>query len=152
MIVLHISTLVCLYLYVNAFFFNWTPQLFASARWVDLLNSVHRKESFHSQESDTSIWSEYIFRPLGRHRHAFCDLTLSSTKNVTALLSLFVIKCENSKNRIKYIAGGKGEQFTGRRKVSTVSQVLSSIQHICYRKTSGSNMGVPNLLLAPGAI
>jgi len=31
-------------------------------------------------------------------------------------------------------------------------QVLSSIQYICFRKTSISNMGSPNLLLAPGAI
>jgi len=30
--------------------------------------------------------------------------------------------------------------------------ILSSIQYICFRKTSGSNMGAPNLLLAPGAI
>jgi len=39
-----------------------------------------------------------------------------------------------------------------RRKVPTMSQVLSSMQYICFRKTSGSNMGAPNLLLAPGAI
>ena len=25
-------------------------------------------------------------------------------------------------------------------------------KHFCFRKTSGSNMGAPNLLLAPGAI
>jgi len=25
-------------------------------------------------------------------------------------------------------------------------------QHICFQKSSGSNMGAPNLLLAPGAI
>jgi len=31
-------------------------------------------------------------------------------------------------------------------------QALSSIQYICFRKTSGSNMGAPNLLLAPDAI
>jgi len=40
----------------------------------------------------------------------------------------------------------------GRRKVPTMSQVLSSIQYICLWKTSVSNMGAPNLLLAPGAI
>jgi len=40
----------------------------------------------------------------------------------------------------------------GHRKVPTMSHVLSSIQYICFRKTSGSNMGTPNLLLAPGAI
>jgi len=40
----------------------------------------------------------------------------------------------------------------GRLKVPTMSQVLSSIQYICFRKTSGSNMGAPNLLLDPRAI
>jgi len=45
-----------------------------------------------------------------------------------------------------------GRRMTGgRRKVSTMSQVLSSIQYICFRKISGSNMGAPNLLLALGA-
>jgi len=55
--------------------------------------------------------------------------------------------------------GGKGPEFLGRRitaggrrKVPTVSQVLSLIQQICFRKSSGSNMGAPNLLLALGAI
>jgi len=38
------------------------------------------------------------------------------------------------------------------RKVPTMSQVLSSIQYICFRKTVGSNMESPNLLLASGAI
>ena len=36
--------------------------------------------------------------------------------------------------------------------VATMSQVLSSIQYICFRKTLGSNMGAPNFLLVPGAI
>jgi len=39
-----------------------------------------------------------------------------------------------------------------RRKIPTMSQVLSSLQCICFRKTTVSNMGAPNLLLAPGAI
>jgi len=53
---------------------------------------------------------------------------------------------------------GGGEILRGRRmiveaqKAPTVPQALSSIQYICFRKTSGSNMGAPNLLLAPGAI
>jgi len=53
--------------------------------------------------------------------------------------------------------GGKGGQFSGRqiiagrRKVPTMSQVLSSMEYICFQKT-GSNMGAPNLLLAPGPI
>ena len=52
-----------------------------------------------------------------------------------------------------------GAKFPGRRmtagrrrKVPTMSQVLFSIQYICFRKISGSNMGAPNLLLAPGAV
>jgi len=61
--------------------------------------------------------------------------------------------------------GEKGAQFPGRRitmgapngrggrrKVPTMSHVLSSTQYISFRKISGSNMGAPNLLFAPGAI
>jgi len=57
--------------------------------------------------------------------------------------------------------GGKEEQFhvrritmgaqnhcVGRRKGPTISQVLSSVQYICFQTTSGSNMGVPNSKLA----
>jgi len=33
-----------------------------------------------------------------------------------------------------------------------MSQLLSSVLYICFRKTSGSNIGAPNLLHAPGAI
>jgi len=40
----------------------------------------------------------------------------------------------------------------GRRKFPTMSQVLSSIQYICFRKTSGSNTRAPKLLFAPGTI
>ena len=39
-----------------------------------------------------------------------------------------------------------------RRKVPTMSQALSSIQCICFRKISGSNIGASNLLLALGAV
>jgi len=46
----------------------------------------------------------------------------------------------------------EGAQFSGRRKVPIMSQVLSSVQHICFRKISVSNMGASNSLLAPGAI
>jgi len=51
--------------------------------------------------------------------------------------------------------GNEGEQFPGTewlqraRKSPKIPQVLSSIQCICFRKTSDLNMGVPNLLLAP---
>jgi len=44
------------------------------------------------------------------------------------------------------------ESLRGRRKVTTMSHVLSPKQYICFRKTSGSNMGVPNVLPSPGAI
>jgi len=47
---------------------------------------------------------------------------------------------------------GGAESLRGRRKVPTVSQVHCLIQYICFRKTSGSNMGASHLLLAPGAI
>jgi len=33
-----------------------------------------------------------------------------------------------------------------------MSQALSSIHYIYFQNISGLNMGVPNLLLAPGAI
>ena len=44
------------------------------------------------------------------------------------------------------------EWLRGRRKVSTMSQVLSSIQYICFPKTSNSNVKPSSLLFAPGAI
>jgi len=43
---------------------------------------------------------------------------------------------------------GDPESLRRRRKVPTISQVLSSMQYICFRKTSGSNIWAPNLLLA----
>jgi len=57
--------------------------------------------------------------------------------------------------------GARGTQFPGRRSLcgrwkadhyATMSQVLSYILYICFRKTSVSNMRAPNWLLAPGAI
>jgi len=50
------------------------------------------------------------------------------------------------------IANGGAQSLRGRWKITKLSQVLSSIQYICFRKISGSNMGAPNLLLAPGPI
>jgi len=51
----------------------------------------------------------------------------------------------------------EGAQFTGRRITmrapkSPDNVTRTSVQYICFRKTSGSNIGAPNLLLAPGAI
>jgi len=61
-----------------------------------------------------------------------------------------------------YRGWARGSQFPGRRitmgalnhcgrhrKVSAMSQVLSSVQYICFRKTSGTNMEAQNLFLAP---
>jgi len=53
--------------------------------------------------------------------------------------------------------GGQGAQFPGHRITIKAPKSLNnvtstSVQYICFRKTSGSNMGAPNLLLAPGAI
>ena len=47
---------------------------------------------------------------------------------------------------------GQGGHFPGRRKSLMMSQILSSMQNICFRKTSGSNMAASNSLLVPGAI
>ena len=50
------------------------------------------------------------------------------------------------------ITTGSTEWLRGSQKVQTMSQVFSSIQHICFLMTSNSNMGAPNLLLALGAV
>jgi len=49
-------------------------------------------------------------------------------------------------------ARGPPNDCAGRRQVPTMPQVFSSVHYICFQKTSGSNMGVPNLLFARGAI
>jgi len=53
--------------------------------------------------------------------------------------------------------GGQGAQFPGRRITMKATKspnnvTSTSVQHICFRKTSGSNMRARKLLLAPGAI
>ena len=45
----------------------------------------------------------------------------------------------------------KSNDSGGRRKVSTMSQVLSSAHYICFRYTSGSNMGAEKLASCPGS-
>jgi len=57
---------------------------------------------------------------------------------------------------------GQGAQFPRRRTMKAPNDcgapkspnnvTRTSVQYICFRKTSGSNIGAPNLLLAPGAI
>jgi len=59
--------------------------------------------------------------------------------------------------------GGQGPQLPGRQITmrapddcgvpkSPKNVTRTSVQHICFRKTSGSNTAAPNLLLALGAI
>jgi len=55
--------------------------------------------------------------------------------------------------------GGKGAQFPGGRitaggRAKSPNNVIGTFakQYICFRKTSGSNMGAPNSFLAPGPI
>jgi len=38
------------------------------------------------------------------------------------------------------------------RKISTILQVVSSVQYICFRKTSWFEQRAPNFLLVPGTI
>ena len=52
----------------------------------------------------------------------------------------------------RQITAGGAEWLRGRRKFPTMAQVLLSIQYTCFRKTSFSNFGGPNLLLVPAAI
>ena len=47
---------------------------------------------------------------------------------------------------------GAPNSCRGSRKIPAMSQVLSSIQYICFWKTTVSNMGAPDLPLAPDAI
>jgi len=46
----------------------------------------------------------------------------------------------------RQITAGAPKDCRVRRKVPTMSQILSSVQCICFQKTSGSNTGAPNLL------
>jgi len=53
--------------------------------------------------------------------------------------------------------GGQGRRFPGRQIImrapkSPNNVIRTSVQYICFRKSSGSNTGAPNLLLAPGAV
>ena len=72
----------------------------------------------------------------------------------TKSLPFFIVLISRGLTRGAREAQFRGCRITagGRRKVSTMSQVLSLIQYICFRKNSGSNMGAPSLLLAPGAM
>jgi len=40
----------------------------------------------------------------------------------------------------------------GRRKVPKIAQILFPVQQICFRKSTGSNMGRQTCFFAPGAI
>jgi len=98
------------------------------------------------------------------HMAASCLLTYTSVAFYTlryGWISRVVTRGQGGRNSMgtkslwaRWSNAGDAERLWGRQKVPTMSQALSSIQYICFRKTSGSNMGAPNLLLllAPGAI
>jgi len=85
----------------------------------------------------------------------------------TCLSRLFAIfheaysKCKAT--RFEYTTGrcvtrwARGAQFPGRRITTGAEKSQQCYKYflqqlICFRKTSGSNMGAPNLCLAPGTI
>ena len=80
-------------------------------------------------------------------RYAFSYLTCTGRwRSFTiVLLSMQERNKGGQRGAILWAANHCGEH----RKAPTMSQVLSSIQYICFWKTPGSNRGVPNLLLFP---
>ena len=88
----------------------------------------------------------------------FCCMYIYSNGAQPAAMRPLIMKFSAVHIRCVTTGGQRGlnspgaESLWGRRKVPTMSQVLSSIQCIWFRKISGSNMGASNLLLAPGAI
>jgi len=84
----------------------------------------------------------------------YCNVRLNDGASCHNALVFYLKSTSQGRNE-----GGQGGHNSpgakspwGRRKVPTMSQVLSSIQYICFLTTLNSNMGAPNLLLAPGAI
>jgi len=68
-----------------------------------------------------------------------------------------LLRCVAERSNQGHNAGGHGAQFHGRRITrrapkSPNNATSTSVQYICFRKTSCLNMGEPNLLLAPGVI
>jgi len=68
-----------------------------------------------------------------------------------------LLRCVAERNNHVRNDGGPGAQFPGRRITTRAPKspknvTSTSVQYICFRKASGPNMGVPNLLLALGAI
>jgi len=105
-------------------------QFFRVARWFDFTNSITEKK--------------------------FTEICRAAYKN--ELYTIFLYS--------GYLLSGRGVTRGGKpkghnspgaewlreyHKVPTIPQVLYSVQYICFRNTSVSNLGAPNLLLARGA-
>ena len=117
-----------------------TSYLKLGIRWlVEILVSASKFMSDLKIFSEYFRWSHVAREPLSAHPWSNQNsVTFAWNSNATVPSGI--------------TRGGMGEQFPGRRKFPSMSQVLSSIQHIRFWKTSVSNTGAPNLFLAPGAI
>jgi len=114
----------------------------------------------HLQHSNQRWFSHYmrfigIYESFSLNSSISCILGARFIRNMDPLL---YVSCFHSQSkRIKFgdnflmhvaYRGGMGAKCLGRRKVPTMSQVLSSVQYICFRKTLGSNLGALNLFLS----
>jgi len=76
--------------------------------------------------------------------------TENTIKHTSPILLFFAFHYERGGSRGGTIP--RAPNHWGAPKNPIMSQILSWKQHICFRKTSVSNMGTPNVFLAPGAI
>jgi len=101
------------------------------------------RQSWHQTPQSAGLFGGWLFVSV-----LLCDDSWLAL-DVNPLLALaqslgftptcFNLSCGQGRNR--------EAQFPGRRKVPTMSHLLSSIQYICFRKTSVSNMGAPTCFL-----
>ena len=116
-----------------------------SCKFSILHSYFHRCLSFRG-------WSSRIRNKLVKNRSVSYSPARGVTKGSKEASNQFPIpRASNHYGGAESLRGAPND-CERRRKVPTISQILSSIQYICFRKTSGSNMGVPNLLLVPDAI
>jgi len=112
------------------------------ARWTFLEETWYRIAGYDIATSQTK-------------RARFDRASTAPTQQFLPLQTLSQGRKKGGKGRTISLAPnlyGSAEWLRGHPKVPTMSQVLSSVQYIQYiwfRKTPGSNLGVPNLLLAP---
>jgi len=112
---------------------------------VFLSRNSHRWGCPEFASSDTETL--YIWRVCSKKWMA------SLTSGWWRLVLINQVMCNQGRNNGSNGAQQPGRQiYVGRRKISTISQVLSSIQYICTQKTFGQNMEAPNLFPVPGSI